>query len=776
LLDNLISHESTSENIDCAAFLQHDWFFISFCPTDGSILFSIAVQPDGKIIIGGSFTSYNGTAINRIARLNADGSLDNTFNPGSGTNNTLHSIALQPDGKIIIGGSFTSYNGTAINRIARLNADGSLDNTFNPGSGTNNTLYSIALQPDGKIIIGGGFTSYNGTTRNSIARLNSDGTLDNTLNPGTGTNGFLRSISLQPDGKIVIGGWFSFYGGESINCIARLNVDGTLDNTFNPGAGANNNVLSTALQSDGKIVIGGDFSSYNMTTQNYIARLNVDGTLDNTFNPGTGASHSIRNIALQPDGKIIIGGYFVSYNWTARRRIARLNVDGTLDNTFNPGTGANGAVNSIALQPDGKIIIGGEFISFNDTTRRRIARLNVDGTLDNTFNPGTGAGSTVHAIALQPDGKIIIGGYFIDYTGTARNRIARLNNDGTLDNTFNPGSGASDAVYSITLQSDGKIIIGGLFLSYNWTARMRIARLNADGSLDNTFNPGTGVSGDVNSIALQPDGKIIIGGGFTSYNGTTRNSIARLNSDGTLDNTFNPGTGANGAVNSIALQPDGKIIIGGGFTLYNGTAINRIARLNSDGTLDNTFNPGTGVNGVVNSIALQPDGKIIIGGGFTLYNGTAINRIARLNSDGTLDNTFNTGTGANNWITSTFLQSDGKIIIGGWFTSYNDIGRNRIARLLPDCEVSHTDTIISCDPYTWIDGITYTESNFLATVRIVGGATNGCDSVEKLHLTIPVFEFTEYDTISDGGYNRMAGKHIFSARHIYSLISEFSRM
>jgi uncharacterized delta-60 repeat protein len=201
------------------------------------------------------------------------------------------------------------------------------------------------------------------------------------------------------------------------------------------------------------------------------------------------------------------------------------------------------------------------------------------GELDTAFDPGTGAVPDVLCTAIQSDGKIIIGGQFTIYNGTARNRIARVNADGSLDAGFNPGTGADSIVHCTAIQSDGKIIIGGLFSTYDETARNNIARLNADGSLDDMFNPGTGADEFVSCAAIQSDGKIIIGGEFTSYNGTARNRIARVNADGSLDDMFNPGTGADEFVSCAAIQSDGKIIIGGEFTSYNGTERNRIARI-----------------------------------------------------------------------------------------------------------------------------------------------------------------------------------------------------
>ena len=671
---------------------------------------SITLQPDGRIIIGGAFTSYNGTPRSRIARLNADGSLDTGFEPGTGTEGSqpiVASTALQPDGKVIIGGSFTSFNGTPRAGIARLNADGSLDTGFDPGTGVvgdfSATVYSTALQAEGKIIIGGGFASYNGTPRNCLARLNADGSLDPGFDPGTGTGDQyspVETTALQPDGKIIIGGYFDSYNGTARNAMARVNANGSLDAGFDPGTGTGTYapVHCTALQLDGKVIIGGDFDAYDGTPRKCIARLNANGSLDTGFDPGSGvvggAIQIVNTTTLQPDGKIIIGGAFEGYNGTVQHEITRVHGNGSFDTSFyQESTGANEYVYTTELQPDGKIILAGAFTSYNGTLRNFIARLSNDGSLDTGFDTGSGADNDVYTTTLQPDGKIIIGGNFASYNGTPRQNIARLNTDGSLDAAFVPGTGTGGStVATTTLQTNGKIIVGGSFNYYNGIPRSRIARVNANGSLDSSFDPGTGANNGVSNAALQPDGKIIIGGAFTSFNGTARNHIARLNTNGSLDTGFDPGAGVEGGffpnVLTTALQPDGKIIIGGSFTSYNGTPRQNIARLNTDGSLDTTFDPGAGVADTsysdVQSITLQPDGKIIIAGIFTSYDSIPRNHIARLNLDGSLDLTFDPGTAADNSLRTTALQPDGKIIIGGHFTSFNGNGRNRIARLIPD--------------------------------------------------------------------------------------------
>ncbi len=665
-------------------------------------IYSTALQSDGKIIIGGDFTLYNKVGSKRITRLNANGSLDVTFNPaeygfGDGANNTVQSIVLQSDGKIIIGGLFTSYNGIGINRIARLNADGTLDATFNPGTGANGGVTATAIQSDGKIIIGGAFTTYNGTSRNRIARLNADGTLDVTFDIGIGADNIVNTTTIQSDGKIIIAGDFTSYNYNSRESIARLNADGSLDATFynfDPTVERIQVVNTTALQGDGKIIIGGiclkDVASSNITKY-HIARLNADGTLDAAFNLGILAGGTVNQIAsttLQSDGKIIIGGAFTTCNGTSRNHIARLNADGTLDATFNPGTGANKDVKTTAIQNDGNIIIAGDFTYYSGSINNSIVRLNSEGFIDVAFNPNNGANNTVLTTAIQNDGKIIIGGKFTSFNEIWANCIARLNTDGTLDANFKSALGANGFVYATSIQSDGKIIIGGDFTSYDGKGINRVARLNVDGMLDDTFNPGTGANGIVYSTAIQSDGKIIIGGAFTTYNGTARNYIARLNADGTLDATFNPGTGANKLVVTTAIQTDGKIIIGGAFNTYNGEVRSRIIRLNADGTLDPSFYaivPGS--NPIVWTTAIESDGKIIIGGDFS-YPRVGI---ARLNIDGTLDTTFNTGTGAAyGRVLTTSIQSDGKIIIAGDFDQYNDISSRGIARLIGDGSLDTT--------------------------------------------------------------------------------------
>lgn len=337
------------------------------------------------------------------------------------------------------------------------------------------------------------------------------------------------------------------------------------------------------------------------------------GDLDLSFDPRVNNSvNSHINFAVQADGKIIIfSGDFTEVGGIARSRLARLHADGTLDQGFNPivGTSISDRVFSVAVQADGKIIIGGRFSNVGGVARTNLARLNADGTLDLGFHPAVD--SSLSFIAVQTDGKILIRGDFTMVNGVGRNSLARLNADGTLDMDFHPLPDAGG--YGMTLLPERKILIWG---------RAFIVRLNSDGTPDMGFD--VDVDADVESMALQADGKILIGGDFFMVNGVLRPGLARLNADGTLDLGFDPGADYK-LTDIIAVLTDGKILIGSD-VLGGG-----LAQLDANGALDPDFNPD--VNGSVWDMAIQADGKILIAGSFTSVNGVPRNFARLLGQD-----------------------------------------------------------------------------------------------------------------------------------------------
>ncbi len=708
-------------------------------------VFAVASLPTDQVVIGGQFTTVNGGSAGRIARLNPNGFLDPSFNAGSGANGDVRALAVQTNGQIIIGGEFTTVNGFLLTRLARLNADGVVDTSFGSSLGADGTVRGLSIQADGRIIVVGDFQTINGAPRAGIARLNSDGSVDFSFDPGSGANGIVRAVVVQPDNRVVVAGDFTSIAGSPANGIARLTADGSVDNTFEIGAGADApvhalalaNVTSTFLvdrqangtdledrfsvdtgANSGTIIIDYDFIAvldnirvyydgvriFDLTT-NGTGRLTIPyGPGASTFvtiimnegngDPGTAWSYTLTIVTgARLDNRIALGGDFTRIDNQPRGRVAIINSTGSLYPVFDPRTISTRSVYALGLITNstlpslvGKVMVGGDFTTIVGVNgQNRVARLNIDGTLDRTFRTGVGFNNTVQALAVQPDGKTIVGGLFTSYDFISRAYLARLNVDGAVDNTFNSannGANINNPVHALALQADGKVVIGGAFTIVYGAPRNSIARMNANGTIDVTFTPGGGANGAVRAVALQSDGKVLIGGDFTSFNGTPRSHIARLNTNGTLDATFDPGTGANGTVNAIAVTSTGGILIGGTFTTVNGSTATRLAQLTSSGALDGTFNAGAGANDYVSAIVIQPDGRLLVSGNFTTFNGQIRNRLVRLNSDGSLDPTTNFGAGANDLVAAIALQNyDGKILVGGSFTEFDGLTRIAVARL-----------------------------------------------------------------------------------------------
>ena len=368
---------------------------------------------------------------------------------------------------------------------------------------------------------------------------------------------------------------------------------------------------------------------------------------------------------------------------------AWLRAASLVDTTFNPGAGANGIVEHVVLQPDGKILVCGNFTSFGGQDRGYVARLNDNGSVDMSFNAHPGY--WVRHMSLQTDGKIVIGGFFTNVEGIKRNRIARLNADGSLDTSFDPGAGCEviiapgidgntdPFVMWTELQSDGKILACGNFLNYNGAGASGIVRINPDGSRDTGFTGGLNSWG--RSIKVLTNGQILLTGWFTEYRGRSFNRIVRIAPDGTPDLTFNAFYGDKTAVYSIGQQGNGQWITSGHSLNEQGLFNREICRLNLDGTVDQSWVGST--NEKTEGILMQRDGKAIVVGYFSLANGVPRKGIARFNADGTLDP--NLVANADNYVWTVVNGGAGKILVSGGFTTIDGIARGGVARLnLPE--------------------------------------------------------------------------------------------
>jgi uncharacterized delta-60 repeat protein len=722
---------------------------------------AMSLLSDGKILVVGE--SISGSQKNIVvAKYLANGSgLDLTFGAGGMSivtfgltaNINVNAIAVDNSGLIFVGGSIVNALVSGVNTdfmLAKFSSTGSYISyvTFNFVSGYN-VCYSLAIQPDSKIILAGQAGGDFAMTRYNFSTLTLDSTFGTigkvTTSFGTNTFEEVRGVALQTDGKILVSGNTDINGSDDF-AVIRYNSNGSLDNTFGSGGKAivGFGLLSgdlyprMSLHTSGKIVLAGQ-ANYGIIG---ICRLNTNGTLDTGFD-GDGKMtldigygiDQVNALALQTDGKMILAGNYAN---GSNDDFALLRINGINNFSVNNGkmitlTGYYGNEAAAMIeQPDGKIILGGSMGITKNASDFGMIRYNIDGSLDNTFdtdgivntNFGVGAG-LIYALALQTDSKIVAVGP-TNY-GVGPSTLARYNSNGSLDNTFGSAGSVSTAIgstntipTSVAIQTDGKILVVGN--AFNSNPNVFVARYTASGVLDASFGTNgitiTSISAFsvATSLAIQSDGKMVIGG-YATVGSFHDFMVARYTTTGILDNTFGTGgiltfpfgTGKDQGI-SLAIQTDGKIVIGG--VTDNGVNdVMAIARITASGILDNTFDTdgkvtidiGTGIN-FLQKLKILSNGKILVTGNVSNVTSGDI-AIIRLNTNGSLDNSFNVngkytktfGYQSNDARDIIYQPSTGNYLVGG---NYNSGGNSDffLLKVMP-CDIETPILVNSADNY-----------------------------------------------------------------------------
>lgn len=720
---------------------------------------AVAVQPDGRILMAGSYEDerFAPTRTNNgVVRLLPDGSVDPGFRAGTflprshyfAVPATVEAMLLEPDGRVVVGGLFTNAAGVPSDRIARLNADGTRDPSFllHPGVAGNATVFALARQTDGKLLVGGSFTNLQGAARNHLTRLNTDGTVDISFTPPLALGQVVRAIAVLDDGRILVGGGLAWDPGY----LLRLHSDGRPDATFDIGEPPDGPVTDLAVRPNGEVIVAGNFRAFAGVGCSGVVWINGGNTpysrieitpRDVTVTEGnrvlqftvtrTGETDGTTEVDFQTTGLTAVSGEdFIAVNGTltfapgeATKLIdvpllddARFESDetlqlvlseragstaalldppatvtildnerpGSVDERFTGMTDQNSVVHALAVQPDGKVLLGGSFGLVSGTPARALARLNADGSLDNRFHQGIGGYSYVYELALLPDGRILLAGDFDGIRGWQSPVIARLLSDGSPDPAFRSPV-ISDPPFSRTASAlavlpDGRLLIAGNVVAYPGDSV--VARLLPDGGFDASFTPAAVWA--ALTLVPQADGRVVVGGSYSQVNGSPRPSLARLNADGSLDEAFPAGFGPDGPVHGALELPDGRLIVVGGFTTFDGVARGGIARLLPNGALDVSTAPGVGADGTVLAVIRQPDGRLLIGGYFSAVNGVPRQRVARLHADLSLDLNFDPGLGPRHHygesVHALAWQPDA-VLIGGNFTSVSSLPVGGVARL-----------------------------------------------------------------------------------------------
>lgn len=355
----------------------------------------------------------------------------------------------------------------------------------------------------------------------------------------------------------------------------------------------------------------------------------LDGAaaLDTSFRARPGADHVVTSLALTPRGEVLAGGSFSRYNGHPHPRLVRIRADGEADPGFPADVKYR--VQGLAMLSGERVALAGEFNTVNGEHRNHVAVLRADGTLDPTFLFEEGTDGPVHALAALPEGGLYAGGGFTEVHGRRALRVARLRPDGSVDTGFDSRRGPDDDVFAVVPLSGGRVAIGGRFRSVGGVVRGGLAVLRGNGSLDSGWG-GMGVDGGVRSVAVDAADRMIVGGDFTRFHGSPAGRIVRITAQGTRDETFQAGDGADDTVETVRVDAVGGVWMGGRFQRVNGVTRVRVARLRPDGAVDEGFDPGLGPNDAVLALEMGWDDTVVIGGMFTEVNGVPRGGVARL--------------------------------------------------------------------------------------------------------------------------------------------------
>ena len=705
--------------------------------------YSIAIQSDGKIVAAGGSESSNSNYSFALARYTADGSLDGSFGTGGKvitplSHSWIEELVIQPDGKIVAAGGRWEYKSSTLTdfAVARYLPDGSLDATFG-GDGIVETDFansyeravSVALQSDGKIVAAGDIC-YDKCFLSSFAlvRYNPNGSPDTSF----GTDGkvvtsftdfdssIARSVAIRPNGKIIaVGTEMDYYQGSVDFALAQYNPDGTLDNSFDSDGrvttdlGGSESATSVAIQSDGRIIVGGvtesaatgDFGNF------LLARYNADGSLDGSFGSNGSVTTSLLNfdavssVAIQADGRIVAAGYSsAERDVHTDLALARYGINGILDPTFDGDGKLTASVytaatiaRAVVVRENGDAIVVGN--STSAASKDFAVAIYSDGYLLRKTITGFGSASSnvANAVAAQPDGKFVAAGY-TEFGPTRNFALVRYGGDGLPDESFGSGGRVVTAleypaaVRAAIIQSDGKIVVAGYVdIGDDFVLPVALARYNINGTLDTSF----GVNGIVitpeasaaNAIALQEDGKIVVAGhilGFNPPNFYSDFAIVRLNTNGSLDTSF-AGDGIatthftdSALATSVAVMADGRIVAGGRTNAANSnTREFALARYQQNGSADLSFGSSgkvmTSFGETLGStgMGIQRNGKIVVAGYRTGSSGSDF-AVLRYRKDGTLDSSFDLDgsvttdfAGDDDLANAIAIQRDGRIVLAG---------------------------------------------------------------------------------------------------------------
>lgn len=659
----------------------------------------IETLADGKILAGSAAAS---NALGGLDMFNPDGTIDEEFNIGTGFNNDVNDLVIQEDGKIVVVGEFTQFNNSPVNKVIRLNSDGSLDNTFN----LSNTLTvpwdvprieCVKIDNYGRILIGGYFDG-------SIFRLNNNGSIQAQFKPNNefglsireiinGTEyllpGTIEDILVTENDEIIGVGYFESYGSESIevNNIIRFYDSTSIDLNFLIDSGSDSSITSIEKTNNNNYILMGNFDYFQNFPVSKLCMIDLSGNVNTSFNDGTSYDNVIRSISINNNDIYAVGGQFEYYNDAYVGRITSYSTTGI--NQFSE-EGFDSYVEGL-LNNNDDLYVFGEFNEFNGQQVNGLVRLNEQGIIDEPFDIGLGFNGLIKDLVVLPNEDIIAVGAFTSYNNTIAKRIVKLHPDGSIDQTFQSVQGFDQVPYDIELvDNENAVLISGSFNTYNNTQRKSIIKLNLDGSIASGFNPNSVIIGDVvvrKMVSFNSNFLIA----YQSLSGNYSSGLKLMNSSGQSDTNFQSINLLN--VTDVELTSNDKILVSTSIGPY-------LHKYNSDGTDDASFLFSTESNypightnpfwnASIRSISVDENNNIYAGGLFNFYKdrntGELLdqNNFIALNENGLKQDNFEIEDGFNSIVNSTVIFNN-KIYVGGYFTQYRSTLSSYLVSLFHD--------------------------------------------------------------------------------------------
>lgn len=639
----------------------------------------IQTDGSGRIVILGEFFSVNGVAHDYLIRLNSDLSLDVTFmsNVGTATYETPGVMKVDSSGSVFVGGRFNDFNGTSADGLVKLDSTGQLDSGFTipviENSHYTNTYYRVVTAIDidatGKVLIGGNFTDVNGVTRNGLARLNTDGSLDTTFDPGGGLGKFdmVYGLKALASGKVLVAGSFTSFDSTAVNGFIRLEADGSLDAAFTeyPVSGGGTNLKELA---DGTLVTHGRFTEYfdGTSAQNLtgLAFLNADGTLSSSqhtfaweeWDALNAPSREVHDVISKSGGGYVLAGAFLTGPAVESRGLVELDSAGDLSQGWTVWKQAN-YVEAIARAGDGSLFIGGRFSYADGVLCQGLIKLKPDGSIDTNFifdlqNEFFFAPPSEVRTIVNAGSHIYVGG-FLEYVVTQNEDptpiaelkgVLRLDAEtGEVDTTFQ--FSAQSSVSYLFLLSDGTVLVSGYDVDSEQSGQQKLAHVDSTGTILRAWDVSDGPRSSTNMIAELPSGKLLIGGFSNVQAGDSAwGHVVRLDSNLDVDSSFDPGDGPSWPVRSILATPDGGAYLAGGFTSYDNEPVWKVVKIDATGALDSSFTPPADMLGNTEWAVVDPAGRLLLAGSIYTAGGYSLPGVVRLHPDGSLDETVFAGS------------------------------------------------------------------------------------------------------------------------------------